>query len=73
MKKKTYKNHDLHRGWNTGGGVVQPIFIATKHRTSSMQLQIGCTGPISATTKCRAQGDWNRKIIQDMHYKKPCT
>ena len=52
---------------------MQPILNGTKHQASSMQLQIGCTGPISATTKCRTQGDWNRKIIQDMHYKKLYT
>ena len=47
---------------------MQPMLNGTKHQASSMQLQIGCAGPISASTKCRTQGGCNRN--QDMHYKK---
>ena len=55
---------------------MQSILICTKHNASDLQLQIGCTGPSFATTKCRAQLDLSRtisKTIQDMHYKKLCV
>jgi hypothetical protein len=57
----------MYWGSDKGGGVLQRIFIGTRHKASGLQLQNWMHGQIFATTKYRAQLDLIPKTIQDMH------